>query len=870
MAISAGGLISGLKTDELITQLMNAERQPIKKLQARQTEYQVKMAAVLELKTKLASFKSAVESLNSGAKFNTKVASVTDTADGEALLSATATSGASTGSYSIQVLQLAQAHIMAAQGWEDQNTTAISTTGGSFKFKVGSAGAVKSIGVTSSMTLQGLRDAINAAGAGVSASIVNDGTGTNPYRLVLTAQSTGSDNTIYVTQNNTDLDFENKQIETAYANTTNDYSGNVYSNSGAFYTGTDNKSYMVKITTAGATTGALANRAKYKYSTDGGITWSGEITVSTGGADATADIVIDATNKTLYRNDGAITLAEGTYTGAGLATELESKLGAGYSVTYDGATRKFTITNSTGGAVTFNWSHSGATAAGVLGYDTVDSTVADASTDVSDFDAGGFIDDAGVANSTNGRVKIAFGAAGTLALDDKFGIDVFNPEMQTAQDAVIKIGNSTIVKSSNTVEDAIEGVTLDLVKADASSTVTLSVKRDSSEAESSISEFVDAYNTLNEFLETQMSYNSETKTASPLLGDATLREIRSKISRVVSGWIPGLGTSSYTSLSQIGISSNRETGELSIDVSAVARALAHDPDAVAKLFIGTATATNGAVSFVSKTSNTQPGVYNVYVATAPEKATLLGGQTINVAGITADETLTFMYSGDKTESIPTYTTFSVNLSAGATANSIVNSLNSAFATNNANLTATYEGGKIQVTSTEYGADQFVRITSNKGNIAGQVGFNADGSSADAGVDIVGSINNHRADGVGNQLTASSGFAEDGLVISVDSSDTGGLGTVTISSGIADRLPASLGTYTATTSGILDTKESSMQDSIDTLQAQIDRIEERLTEKEEALRLRFARLETLLGQYNTTSDYLASQLANLTKISGSTK
>jgi len=49
-------------------------------------------------------------------------------------------------------------------------------------------------------------------------------------------------------------------------------------------------------------------------------------------------------------------------------------------------------------------------------------------------------------------------------------------------------------------------------------------------------------------------------------------EIRNKISRAVSGWIPGLGTSSYTTLSQIGISSNRETGELTIDESAVAAA----------------------------------------------------------------------------------------------------------------------------------------------------------------------------------------------------------------------------------------------------------------------------------------------------------
>ncbi len=126
------------------------------------------------------------------------------------------------------------------------------------------------------------------------------------------------------------------------------YSGNVYANSGNYYTGTDNKSFIVKVTTAGATTGALASRAKYEYSTDGGITWSNEITAGTGGADTTADIVIDSTNKTLYKDGAAITLSEGTYTGSDLATELQTKLGGGYSVSYDGGTRKFTITNNTG------------------------------------------------------------------------------------------------------------------------------------------------------------------------------------------------------------------------------------------------------------------------------------------------------------------------------------------------------------------------------------------------------------------------------------------------------------------------------------------------------------------------------------------
>jgi flagellar hook-associated protein 2 len=861
--ISSTGLISGLNTDQLITQLMTIARQPEKILQQRQTDYKAKMAAVLDLQTKLASFKSSLDALNSPANFNTKSVSVSKTTGGNQLLTASASSSASLGTYTVEVDQLAKAGVVASQGWADRNTTAIAAGAGSFSYKVGSSGAVTTISVNQNMTLQGLRDAINRPGSGVNASIVKNGSGANPYRLALTATSAGSDNTVEITQNDTNLDFKNKQIGTAYAYTSNNYSGNVHANSGAYYTGADNKTFMAKVTSAGTTTGALGSRAKYAYSTDGGLTWSSEITVGTGGADTTADIVIDSTNKTLYKDGAPITLSEGTYTGSGLATELQSKLGGGYAVSYDGGTRKFTITNSTGSAVTFNWSNTGSTAAGVLGFDTVDATVAAAGTNASNFDAGMFIDGGKLANSVNGRVKLDFGTTGTLVVGDRFSIDVFNPEMQRAQDAVIKVGNSTIVKNSNTITDAIEGVTLNLASADPSSPVSLTISGNTSDAKASIKEFVDAYNTMADFLNTQLSYDPSAKTANPLLGDSTLLEIRSKIARIVTGSIPGLGTSSYTNLSQVGITSNSKTGKVTLDESKVAAALAANPDSVAKLFIGTATATNQAVSFVSKTAKTQTGTYSVYINTAPQKATLLGGQTIDAAGISANETLTFRSSEDKTEGSPIYNSFSVSLSAGAGVNSIVNSLNSAFATHKAGLTASNEGGKIRITSTSYGADQYVRITSDKGNVAGQVGFNADGTSESTGVDIVGTINGHAAKGVGNELTSNSGLAEDGLTITVDSTQIGGFGTVAISSGIADKLPASLATYTDASRGVLKSKEDSLQKSADAIDSQIQRMEDRFTKEEQNLKDRFTRLETLLQQYNATSQYLATQLGTLT-------
>lgn len=392
-------------------------------------------------------------------------------------------------------------------------------------------------------------------------------------------------------------------------------------------------------------------------------------------------------------------------------------------------------------------------------------------------------------------------------------------------------------------------------------------------AETNIQAFVTAYNTMADFFNTQLNYDPSTNaTPNPLLGDPTLQEISNKIANIVTGSIPGLGTSSYTNLSQIGITSDATTRKLSLDTSTLESALTANPDAVSKLFVGTATASNQAVSFVSKTTNTQPGTYSVYISTAPKQATLLGGQTIASSGISADETLTFQCSGNKTAASPIYTNFSVRLSAGAGVNSIVNTLNSAFATQNAGLTASNENGQIRIMSTAYGADQYFKVTSDTGNIAGQVGFNADGTSANTGVDVAGTINGHVAKGLGNQLKSCSGLAEDGLVVAVDSSaQTGGLGTVTISSGIADKLPASLATYTDSTNGILKSKEDSLQDSINDINTQIQAMEERFTTEQQNLQDRYARLETVLEQYQLTSSLLTQQLATLNggSTSGST-
>ena len=212
MPITSTGLVSGINADSIISQIQDAERKPIAQLQARQSGYQGQISALLALSNTLSTFAAVATSVNNPANFNTRTAGVTKTPAGVSVLSATAGSTATNGSYSLTVQQLAQAQKKASQGFVDQNTTAVASGAGTFKFKVGNSGTEYSATVSSSTTLQGLRDAINSSGGSVVATIINDGTGSNPYRLVLTANSSGADNTITITNNNSTLDFTNAAI----------------------------------------------------------------------------------------------------------------------------------------------------------------------------------------------------------------------------------------------------------------------------------------------------------------------------------------------------------------------------------------------------------------------------------------------------------------------------------------------------------------------------------------------------------------------------------------------------------------------------------------------------------------------------------
>lgn len=193
MGLSSAGIGSNLDVDGIVSKLMSVEQQPLTKLARQEASYQAKLSGFGTLKGALAQFQTAVRGLADITKFQGVNVSSADAT----IMTASGNSTAVPGTYAMKVTQLAQAQKLVAPGTLSDSTPIgngvltidFGTITGA-TFTTGGAGIKAIVIDDSNNSLAGIRDAINKADAGVTATIVNDG-GTSPFRLALTSQKTG-------------------------------------------------------------------------------------------------------------------------------------------------------------------------------------------------------------------------------------------------------------------------------------------------------------------------------------------------------------------------------------------------------------------------------------------------------------------------------------------------------------------------------------------------------------------------------------------------------------------------------------------------------------------------------------------------------
>jgi flagellar hook-associated protein 2 len=160
--------------------------------------------------------------------------------------------------------------------------------------------------------------------------------------------------------------------------------------------------------------------------------------------------------------------------------------------------------------------------------------------------------------------------------------------IQEGQDARVFFGSSDpargllLTSGSNTIDNAVQGVKLDLVGV-STNPVTVTVSRNTSEVEARIDEFVSAYNELVEVINAQSGYDEETKRKGPLLGDGTTQALRQAMSSVIQSRPQGV-VPRYQRLPEIGIKIG-DGAKLEFDKDDFRAALAEDPESVERMLM---------------------------------------------------------------------------------------------------------------------------------------------------------------------------------------------------------------------------------------------------------------------------------------------
>ena len=208
--LSSLGIGSGLNVTAMISALMSEASQPLTQLQSTISSYNTQISDLGSLNSNLSSLQTAAQALQGPSAFD----SFSATSSNTSVLSATASSSATQGTYNIVVGSVAQAQTLAVNNTEaaslTSTTAAVATGAGNLTFTVN--GTTSSVAVASGASLQDISNDINSADVGVNASIVNSGTSATPaYKLVLTTASTGLSSQIskVAADSSTGLDFLN-------------------------------------------------------------------------------------------------------------------------------------------------------------------------------------------------------------------------------------------------------------------------------------------------------------------------------------------------------------------------------------------------------------------------------------------------------------------------------------------------------------------------------------------------------------------------------------------------------------------------------------------------------------------------------------
>jgi flagellar hook-associated protein 2 len=433
-----------------------------------------------------------------------------------------------------------------------------------------------------------------------------------------------------------------------------------------------------------------------------------------------------------------------------------------------------------------------------------------------------------------------------------------------AQDATLTINGLGITRDTNSISGAINGVTLDLLKADMGNIVNVEVKENRAEVTGSITGFVDAYNELVQNIDKLTAYDPETGAGSVLIGDFTVRSISSQIRSVLFGSVSGL-QGNIKSLVDIGVTTN-SSGTLDVDSSKLADALDNYPSEVEALFSIQGRTTEPGVSYVSSTSDTQPGEYGINLTQVLTQGVLTGTGPVTGLPLVISNANDNRNFGITVDGFPTgnFNFSNGTYNSGADLATMMQTRINTRLSGNATVTVTYDAtaNRFAITSDSSGPSSTVEITQVDNNTFADLGLDLGSGVAGTDTGFDATIDGVSATVNGQILTSDSGPSK-GLSVEILSSGFGDRGTVTVSNGLAGTLDGILDNFLQA-DGTIASREQGLNEGLEDIEDERLKLEDRILVLEARLVRQFSALDALIARFNQTSSFLTQQLANLPK------
>ncbi|MFQ5691458.1 MAG: flagellar filament capping protein FliD [Nitrospinota bacterium] len=700
------GLASGIDFASLVDQIIQAESGAVEQLQGKQSDLVDKKDLYESLNSLALSLAGKAEDLRKAEAFNqfkTSLSSPTTTKP-EDILGVTVSKTALPGTFSVVVEQLAEARKIQSKEFTSLDT-ALNLSG---EFLLNG----KVIALQTSDTLSNLLNKINGANSGtsptgVTASILT--VGTKEFRLVLTDDSTGKDGFSLQAADSSDLLFSGLGFFVAGSsakvikNATSDgaKSDTFTSSTAAVGTllGLTSAPSSATITVGDKSTVninlATMSLNDIKTAIDTAAPTGVTTQVVSETVDGTTVFRLDISGTTPFTDSNNVLETLGVLKRNGLTAAQEYKGSVANTAAASPVTSATLFSAIDGTSIQTNETITitgkdvnGTAVSGTFTIDHANSTKDDLG-DLETFIEGLF---------TSGQVNVTYDASGKLTAtqtttgETQFTLTVVaNNEqggkldfgnlsvttrgrtaiVQAGQDSAVTVDGVRLERSSNSISDAVTGVTLDLLKASSADTLTVQVNRDFDQLRVDVENLFNDYNSIIDFINTQSTFDPVTDAEAPtLLGEFTLVSFKEMLQTDVVGSILGLPTDRNI-LAHVGIESDQD-GKITVDATKFKDAFQADFLGSRRVFIGEGTTTDGDVDFVSLTNKTQAGTFDVNITQAATQAAVTGTTDLS-GGLGANDTVTIT---DKS----TGRKASVALTTGQSLTSAVNALNSAFAT----------------------------------------------------------------------------------------------------------------------------------------------------------------------------------------------